>query len=170
MKKCFEKKKHLCDKYAWWQIMQKLNDFGKKEDKIILKLIAPTFDAELMTLQKMWTILKLIAATIFEKVLWKKKHLCDKYAWWQIMQKLNDFGKKEDKIIFETNCAYFLLLLLIMLDDRWCRINDSSKNVNSFETNCAYDIWKNALKKKHLCDKYAWWQIMQKLMTLGKRR
>ena len=24
------------------------------------------------------------------------------------------------------------------------------KNVNSFETNCAYDIWKNALKKKNI--------------------
>ena len=32
-----------------------------------------TDDAELMTLQKMWTKLKLIAPTIFEKVLRKKK-------------------------------------------------------------------------------------------------
>ena len=40
-----------------------------------------------------------------------------------------------------------------------------------FETNCAYDIWKNASKKKkHLCDKYAWWQIMQKFNGLWKKR
>ena len=45
---------------------------------------------------------------------------------------------------FETNCAYFLMLLIIR-DERLQ--NDSSKNVNSSETNCDYDIWKTALKK-----------------------
>ena len=43
--------------------------FDKKKIKSLMKLIAPTFDAELMTVQKMWTILKLIAPTIFEKML-----------------------------------------------------------------------------------------------------
>ena len=46
--------------------------------------------------------------------------------------------------------------------------------MNNFETNCAYDIWKSAskkknVKKKHLCDKYAWWQIMQKFNDFGKK-
>ena len=34
-----------------------------------------TDNAELMTLQKLWTILKLIAPTIFEKLLRKKNYV-----------------------------------------------------------------------------------------------
>ena len=76
-----------------------------------------TDNAEWMTLQKMWTVSKLIAPYD----IWKgalKKHLCDKYAWWQIMKNLMTLEKKKIKSFWNQYCAYFLLMLLIILDDR----------------------------------------------------
>ena len=37
-----------------------------------------------------------------------------------------------------------------MTDDAELMTLQKSKNVNNFETNCAYDIWKNASKKKNI--------------------